>query len=178
MAECPGGVKPHGYVSLVKNGLFDEAMKLHLEDAPIVGSLGRACYAPCEKQCTRVDKEGAVNIKGIKRFLTDYYYKKYPEPQLETIEYRSTKKVAVVGSGPAGLTAAYFLARYGYKTDIYEAEQEAGGIYLFEDAASVKAYIEGPLAAQVTSHPALSDFSVKQFDVMEGVTAITRGPVK
>jgi hypothetical protein len=59
-----------------------------------------------------------------------------------------------------------------------EAEQEAGGIYLFEDEASVKAYLEGPLAAQVISHPALSDFSVKQFDVMEGVTAITRGPVK
>jgi hypothetical protein len=58
-----------------------------------------------------------------------------------------------------------------------EAEQEAGGIYLFDDEASVKAYLEGPLAAQVTSHPALSDFSVKQFDVMENVTGITRGPV-
>ena len=61
---------------------------------------------------------------------------------------------------------------------INEAEQEAGGIYLFDDEASVKAYLEGPLAAQVTSHPALSDFSVKQFDVMEDVTTITRGPVK
>lgn len=61
---------------------------------------------------------------------------------------------------------------------INEAESEAGGIYLFDDEASVKAYLEGPIVAQVTSHPALSDFSVKQFDVMEGVTAITRGPVK
>jgi len=60
---------------------------------------------------------------------------------------------------------------------INEAEGEAGGIYLFEDEASVKAFLEGPLAAQVTSHPALSDFSVKQFDVMEKVTAVTRGPV-
>lgn len=60
---------------------------------------------------------------------------------------------------------------------INEAESEAGGIYLFDDEASVKAYLEGPLAAQVTSHPALSDFSVKQFDVMEDETAITRGPV-
>ena len=58
-----------------------------------------------------------------------------------------------------------------------EAESEAGGIYLFDDEASVKAYLEGPIVAQVTSHPALSDFSVKQFDVMENVTAITRGPV-
>ena len=59
-----------------------------------------------------------------------------------------------------------------------EAESEAGGIYLFDDEASVKAYLEGPIVAQVTSHPALSDFSVKQFDVMEKVTAITRGPVQ
>jgi len=61
---------------------------------------------------------------------------------------------------------------------INEAEQEAGGIYLFDDEASVKALLEGPLVAQVTSHPALSDFNVKLFDVMEDATAITRGPVK
>ncbi len=61
---------------------------------------------------------------------------------------------------------------------INEAESEAGGIFLFDDEASVQAYLEGPVAAQVTSHPALSDFSVKQFDVMEDETAITRGPVE
>ncbi len=61
---------------------------------------------------------------------------------------------------------------------INEAQNEAGGIYLFEDEESVKKFLEGPLAAQVTSHPALSDFSVKQFDVMEGLTATTRGPIR
>jgi len=60
---------------------------------------------------------------------------------------------------------------------INEAEGEAGGIYLFDDEASVKALLESPLAAQVINHPALSDFSVKQFDVMDAVTAICRGPV-
>jgi hypothetical protein len=60
---------------------------------------------------------------------------------------------------------------------INEAEGEAGGIYMFEDEASVNAFLEGPLAAQVTSHPALSDFSVKQFDVMDSVSEVTRGPV-
>ncbi len=59
-----------------------------------------------------------------------------------------------------------------------EADQEAGGIYLFDDETSMKSLLEGPLTAKVTSHPALSEFSVKQFDVMEEVTAITRGPVK
>lgn len=61
---------------------------------------------------------------------------------------------------------------------INEEESEAGGIYLFDDKASVESYLEGPVVAQVTSHPALSDFSVKQFDVMEDVTAITRGPIE
>jgi hypothetical protein len=60
---------------------------------------------------------------------------------------------------------------------INEDEGEAGGIYLFEDEASVNAYLEGPLAAVVISHPALSEFSVKQFDVMESVTEVTRGPI-
>jgi len=76
--------------------------------------------------------------------------------------------------------ASEFAAVPGLRWKIWminEAEQEAGGIYLFEDEASVKVYLEGPLVAQVTSHPALSDFSVKQFDVMENLTAITRGPV-
>jgi len=58
-----------------------------------------------------------------------------------------------------------------------EAESEAGGIYLFEDEASLEAFLAGPLAAQVKSHPAFSDMSAKQFDVMPDVTAITRGPV-
>ena len=58
-----------------------------------------------------------------------------------------------------------------------ESEKEAGGIYLFENEASVKAYLQGPIVAQVTAHPALSDFSVKQFDVMDDVTATCRGPV-
>ncbi len=58
-----------------------------------------------------------------------------------------------------------------------EAESEAGGIMLFEDEASLKAYLEGPIAKQIVTHPALSDFSVKHFDMMEEETAITRGPV-
>jgi len=59
-----------------------------------------------------------------------------------------------------------------------DAQKEAGGIYLFDDEASTNAYLEGPIVAQIVKHPALSDFSVKQFDVLEGVTAVTRGPVK
>lgn len=59
-----------------------------------------------------------------------------------------------------------------------ESESEAGGIYFFKDEASLKAYLDGPLAAGVANHPALADLSVKQFDIMEKITAVTRGPVK
>lgn len=77
--------------------------------------------------------------------------------------------------------AKEFAALSGLRWKIWiinEAQQEAGGLYFFEDEASVKSYLEGPLAAQVISHPALSEFSAKQFDVMEDLTAVTRGPVK
>ena len=76
--------------------------------------------------------------------------------------------------------AGQFAALDGLRWKIWminEENGEAGGIYMFEDAAAVKAYLEGELAAVVTGHPALSDFSVKLFDVMDEVTAITRGPV-
>jgi hypothetical protein len=76
--------------------------------------------------------------------------------------------------------ASQFAAVPGLRWKIWlmnEAESESGGIMLFDDDSSLQAFLAGPLAAQVTGHPALSDFSVKQFDVMEGETAITRGPV-
>lgn len=76
--------------------------------------------------------------------------------------------------------AGDFAALAGLRWKIWimnEKDREAGGIYMFEDAASVKAYLDGPLAAEVTGHPALSNFSVKQFDVMQDVTKTTRGPV-
>jgi hypothetical protein len=77
--------------------------------------------------------------------------------------------------------ASQFAAVPGLRWKIWmmnEAENEAGGIYMFEDEASVNTFLEGPLAAKVTSHPALTDFSVKQFDVMGSLSEVTRGPVQ
>ena len=125
---CPAGVKPHGYISLVRSGLYDEAFDQHLEDAPLVGVLSRACYAPCEEQCTRGLLEGPVPIRGIKRFMSDRYYASHAEPTYGRPEKLTGKKVAVVGSGPAGLAAAYFLARKGHSVTVFEADKEAGGI--------------------------------------------------
>ena len=125
---CPGGVKAHGYVSLVRSGRYEEAFRLHMEDAPLPGSLSRACYAPCEDQCTRDEVEGKVPVRAIKRFLVDRYYENHPDPEYGPPENRSGKKVAVVGSGPAGLSAAYFLARKGHLVTIFESGPEAGGM--------------------------------------------------
>lgn len=126
--HCPGGVQAHGYVSLVRSGRYEQAFHLHMEDAPLPGVLGRACYAPCEGQCTRGEAEGTVGIRAIKRFMTDYYYDRHPEPEYGVPAERNGKRIAIVGSGPAGLGAAYFLAKRGYAVTIFEAAAEAGGM--------------------------------------------------
>ena len=128
ISACPAGIKAHGYVSLARAGKFEEAFNLIMEDAPLVSSLGRACYAPCEDECTRGELEGPLPIRRIKRFIADYYYKLHPEPEYGPPEKQKDKKIAIVGSGPAGLTAAYFLAQKGYGVTIYEAHDKPGGM--------------------------------------------------
>ncbi len=125
---CPTGIKAHGYVSLARAGKYEEAFNLIMEDAPLVGTLGRACYAPCERECTRGLLEGPVPIRRIKRFIADYYYSHHPEPEYRPPAELFEKSVAIIGSGPSGLTAAYFLAKKGYRVKIFEKEPKAGGM--------------------------------------------------
>ena len=108
--DCPAGIKAHGYVSLVRSGEYEKAFDLVLEATPLVGSLGRACYAPCEGACTRGELEGSVPIRRLKRFVADRHYA-LPEPAPVAPLPATGKRVAIVGSGPAGLTAAWLLAR-------------------------------------------------------------------
>ncbi|MDA8334033.1 MAG: FAD-dependent oxidoreductase [Peptococcaceae bacterium] len=125
---CPAGIKAHGYVALTRTGKFDEAFNLVLEDTPLIGSLGRACFALCEGECTRGSLEGPVPVRRIKRFLADRYYGGNPEPASGVPPETDGKKVAVVGSGPAGLTAAFHLAKKGHRVKIFEAQSLPGGM--------------------------------------------------
>ena len=123
---CPAGIKAHGYVSLIRSGKYEEAFQLILDATPLVGTLGRACYAPCESECSRGDLEAAIPIRRLKRFVADRHYEQVEGPGIER-PASNGKSVAIVGSGPAGLTAAWQLARLGYQVRILEAEAQPGG---------------------------------------------------
>ena len=123
---CPAGISAHGYVSLIRSGLDEEAYRLVLEATPLVGTLGRACYAPCEGECTRGSLEGTLPIRRLKRFASDQHDASGNDNGLERPEPNG-KRVAIVGSGPTGLTAAFQLAKLGYGVKVFEAAPVAGG---------------------------------------------------
>ncbi|MGB9006276.1 MAG: FAD-dependent oxidoreductase [Candidatus Aminicenantales bacterium] len=128
ISNCPAGIKAHGYISLARSGKYEEAYQLILEDSPMAGSLGRACYAPCEQECSRSELEGPLAIRRIKRFIADVRFREHPEALGAAAAERKDKKVGIIGAGPAGLSAAYFLAKKGYGVRIFEKEREAGGM--------------------------------------------------
>ena len=125
-STCPAGIRPHGYVALIRSGQYEKAFDLVCDATPLVGSLGRACYAPCEEECTRGSLEGPLSLRRMKRFVADTHYAK--GPTVVDIPAPNGKKVAIVGSGPAGLTAAWHLARKGYRVTIFEAASQPGGM--------------------------------------------------
>ncbi len=123
---CPAGIQAHGYVSLVRSGEYEKAFQLVLDATPLVGTLGRACYAPCEVDCTRGSLDGPLPIRRLKRFIADEHYAHFDGPGIDAPESNG-HKVAIVGTGPAGLTAAWQLARKGYTVRMFEAAPKAGG---------------------------------------------------
>lgn len=122
---CPLGVNVQGYVALVKEGRFAEALALIREKNVLPGICGRICTHPCEAVCRRSEHDDAVAIRDIKRFLADDESESVVENQ--GVPPRS-ERIAVVGSGPAGLAAAAELARNGCAVTIYEKEKKAGGL--------------------------------------------------
>ena len=125
---CPIHVNAQGYIALTSDGKFDEALALVRERNPFPGITGRVCHHPCESKCTRADVDEPISIDMIKRFLADYEIKNNKDvPVPEKLESNG-KKVAIVGSGPAGLLCAYDLALRGYSVKIFEELPVAGGM--------------------------------------------------
>ncbi|MBD3298588.1 MAG: FAD-dependent oxidoreductase [candidate division Zixibacteria bacterium] len=106
---------------------LEEAFYIALETTPFPAVCGRVCPHPCEDDCNRKDKDGSVNINKVERYIGDYGLQ-HGLPAKKVAEETRTEKVAVVGSGPAGLSCAYHLARRGYPVTVFEAFPKAGGM--------------------------------------------------
>ncbi len=123
--HCPAGINVQGYVQLTGRGKYREAVQLIMERLPLPGVLGRVCPAFCEKGCRRTEVDGAVSIRELKRFASDRVnLEEFPVPEIS----ERPEKIAVIGSGPAGLTAAYYLRLKGYGVTIFEALPVLGGM--------------------------------------------------
>ena len=124
-AACPLHIDIRGYVSLIHEGKFSEALKLIKEKLPFPAIVGRICSHPCESKCKRQEVDEAVAIAALKRATCDYA--EGIEDDL-TVAEEKDKKVAIVGGGPAGLMAAYDLRKLGYQVTIFEAMPVLGGM--------------------------------------------------
>ena len=118
---CPGGIHVQGYVALISQGRFQEAFDLIQDAIPFPGICGRVCMHPCEVNCRRGEVDAPVSIRLLKRFVSDWVETAGSRPPELKIDYApDAKQVAVVGSGPAGMTVADRLARLGYRVTVYE----------------------------------------------------------
>jgi heterodisulfide reductase subunit A-like polyferredoxin len=122
---CPANLNVQGYVAMVKEGKYREAIEIIMRDLPFPGVLGRICPHRCEKSCRRLEVDQAISIRELKRVAADHVnLSEIPVPDITP----QNKNVAVIGSGPAGLSAAYFLALDGYQVSVYESMPQAGGM--------------------------------------------------
>jgi len=125
---CPAGVDVQGYISYIEKGMYHEAVALIKETNPLPAICGRVCVRPCEVACRRnlLDEGSPVGIDYLKRFAADIDLES-PNKWKPVIKESTGKKVAVIGAGPGGLSAAFFLQKEGHQADIYEASPNAGG---------------------------------------------------
>jgi len=124
---CPSNIDIQGYLGLVANGKPQEALDLIRRDNPMPAVVGRICPRPCEQECRRNLVDEPLNINGVKRFVADLEAKAGGMPS-RPMPKRIGKKVAIIGAGPAGLSAAWFLSEKGVDVTLYEAMEKAGGM--------------------------------------------------
>jgi NADPH-dependent glutamate synthase beta subunit-like oxidoreductase len=120
---CPAGNDIPTAMWMASEGLFDEGLMAILQENPLPGVCGRVCYHPCQSNCNRADFDAAIEIRGMERAFAEH-----GSAAPSKKESRNSKRIAVIGSGPAGLSAAYFLARFGHQVTIFENRKEPGGV--------------------------------------------------
>ena len=126
-SACPAHVDIPGFVSLIGEKRYAEALKLHRERNPFAAVCARVCFHVCEDKCRRTSIDDAVSIRALKRFMVDQEIT-IQLPEVRENPENAKKKIAIIGAGPAGLTCGYFLARLGYKPKIFESEPRPGGM--------------------------------------------------
>ncbi len=127
---CPTGQRAQGYIALIREGRLEDALRTIKQDNPFPAICGRVCNRPCEAACSRAKLDEAVNIRGLKRFVTDSVYA-MPRVAPEPAPRRYDERIAIIGAGPCGLTAAQDLCRAGYGVTVFEALPTAGGMLRF-----------------------------------------------
>jgi len=125
-AACPTHISVQGYVALIADGKYKEALKLIKQENPFPAVCGRVCTHPCETACKRAEVDEPISIMYLKRFVADLDLNDETK-YIPEIKEKKDKKVAIIGGGPAGLTAAYYLAIEGYAVTVFEAQPVAGG---------------------------------------------------
>jgi heterodisulfide reductase subunit A-like polyferredoxin len=141
-ATCPADTSAQGYIALIAQQRYEEALEVIKQYNPFPATVGRVCHHPCEDECNRGNLDSPVAICALKRFVADTVYEKWDQlgqPDLDRdlqpfaaapteLPAENLRRIAIVGAGPTGLTAAYFLARMGYQVVVFEALPVAGGM--------------------------------------------------
>ncbi|RLB72951.1 MAG: dihydropyrimidine dehydrogenase subunit A [Deltaproteobacteria bacterium] len=124
--KCPSHIDIPAYIEAIKDRRFDESLSIIRESMPLPAICGRVCPHPCETACRRANVDSPINIMVLKRTASDYEWKHNHQPSMQS-KPKKDKTIAIVGAGPAGLAAAYYLALEGYPCTIYEALPEGFG---------------------------------------------------
>lgn len=126
-SACPAGEDTALIEMLIAQGHFKEAWESILQENPFPGVCGRVCFHPCERVCNRGEFDHPIAIRTLERFVADTAERYDLKPSLERLPARP-ERIAIVGAGPSGLAAAWFMTRLGYACDVFESSAEAGGI--------------------------------------------------